>query len=141
MVTDHSGLYQGGIMITTYGYTALFVVNFLSFVVSAFLESGIQFNTNGIKQSEEKTSSFRKSLFDGIYWIMRDKCIQRLFWAQVFFTFALSPMAILIPVYAKTEQLGSAKLYSLLLSLIGIGGIIASVLIIFNRRSIKDWVG
>ncbi len=114
------------------GYGIVFAVNALSFVLSGLLEALMRLDGDQASPSEEMTLGNR-SLAGGLSWLLGDRRFRRLFATEALFVASIAPMALIIPAYAKAELGGTVQLYSLLLSVIGAGGITAALLVIPRR--------
>lgn len=124
-----------GIALTSFNHNVFFVVIIATFIISCLIETQIKIKPMNTHKAKSSThSSILSSAIDGIKWLVKDIKFLRLFLAEVIFTLCVVPMAIIIPAYAQIELNKPATFYTSLLSLIGVGGIIAAIISMLNKN-------
>lgn len=108
------------------GILGAFVINSISFFVSALLEIFIKY-TNNTNKSKDK--SILTPLKKGFSYIWKVRTLRIIIITVCITNFFLASFEVLIPLYVKNVIMGSSSYYSYLLSSFSIGGICISIIL------------
>jgi len=121
------GLGTGGILFRVLGAPVLFLVDGITYLVSAFTESFIKIPQKfpeRTKGTRELIAAFKKDTAEGFRYIWRNKGMRNLFFTATFLNFFLSPIMVLLPFYIEDHLLASPDWFGYFLAAIGGGGMI-----------------
>ena len=116
----------GGVLVATVGFRTAFIVNSITFLVSAWLVRGldrIPLNLN------KRTDGFWKEITGGMAAVRSSHVLMYLFALMAFFNLAIGIQFPLMFVFIKENLGGSATTTGWLFSAIGVGGILAGAIL------------
>ncbi|MEY7999275.1 MFS transporter [Clostridium sp. Mt-5] len=125
-----------GILMDDFGVLQCFLVNAFSFIPVIY--GVVKIKTKGNPVVKNKKSSLFKDLKDGIIYTMNKRIlVSTMFIMAIVCTFAFNSNVI-VPVFAKEVMNGSSKVYSLFLSLIGLGSLFGAMFMAGQGRRIRN---
>lgn len=114
-----------GMLMDSFGVFQCFLVNVFSFIPVIY--GIIKIRARGNPVIEKKGSGLFKDLKDGILYTINNRIlISTMFVLTIVCTFAFNSNVI-VPVFAREVMNGNSRVYSLLLSLIGLGSLIGAI--------------
>lgn len=113
------------------GIPGAFLFNGLSFFVSATLEANIKFNDIKRTYNHEK---FFKSMKDGMHYAYKNVILRNLLILSSIVNISLASYNILLPLYIKNILGASSILYSNVLTVEALGGIIVTILLLSTKE-------
>ncbi|MBU3175929.1 MFS transporter [Clostridium estertheticum] len=140
-ITKVVGPLMGGIMLAIpfIGVSGAFIINGLSFFISAAFELFINYKHIPCISSDSK--SIRNDMRDGFLYIFQNKSLKRLLIAASLANVFLASFTILTPLFISKILNRSVNYYSFTLTMEAIGGIfVGAILLIFkknNKASLK----
>jgi MFS family permease len=114
------------------GISAIFIINGVSFLISAFMEFFIKYSY--IQSNKEK--SYFKDFIEGFKYVRREALLIRLLIAVSLVNFFIAGYNVILPVFVNSLYKDST-IYSLALSSEALGGIIGAFLLSFSKDKSK----
>ncbi len=121
---------MGGILFRVLGAPMLFLVDGITYLVSAFSESFIKIPQKlpeRDKSSRELIRAFAGDTAEGFRYIWRRKGMRNLFFAATFLNFFLSPIMILLPFYIEDFLHATPDWFGFFLAAIGGGSMLGFI--------------
>ena len=117
----------GGVLIGAFGFTVNFFVESALYLVLALLI--IPMHTPYREQSRHRHASALADLKEGVRYVWQDKPILQLIVMSFIPNFLVQPCLYLLPVFAGAVLHRGPEIYGTLLSINGIGGLMAAIVI------------
>lgn len=116
------------------GIAGIFLLNGVSFLLSAWLELGIR----DVTPVQRKAAGFITDLIDGLKHLGSRRMILQLLGLAIVTNFFLGAFEVFSPVFARNQLGGGAELYALSLSFEAVGGIMAATWVIVRVNRLRE---
>jgi len=138
-VNGFSGAFIGGILISMFGYLWVFVVNAISFLLSAFFECFIKIPPLQKDTTDKKgETGILSDLKQGYQYILSDKALLILLFMVMVIHFFVGSIEIFMPVIANAISNDGAKNLGFFQTAFGVGTIIMAVILSIKNISGKE---
>lgn len=127
-----------GILIALISVKGLFIINSISFIISAIFNTYIKLDHLEVKK--EKMHCFIGEIKDGIKYCLSIKEIMYfMLIAGIIINFCTAPIELYIPIFSKKVLEGNSSIYGLLMAAIAVGGVLAAAMITSISKIIKKY--
>ena len=133
-----AGAFLGGIFISAFGYLWVFVVNAISFILSACLECFIQIPHMSKDVRKEELSGILEDMKQGYQYILSRRVLVVLLFMIMIIHFFVGSMEVFMPVIAHTVSKDGAKSLGFFQAAFGLGTIIMAVVLSIMSISGKE---
>lgn len=123
------------VLIPSLGISGLFLINGMSFIISAIIESFLSYNHEKVQVSE---SVFLSEMKSGFRYVNDAKKIKYLIVTILLVNIFYSSFTILLPVYIKQFLNQPSTFYSSSLLIKALGGILISIIVISSKKLRKE---
>ncbi|QAT62364.1 MFS transporter [Acidilutibacter cellobiosedens] len=128
-ISDILALTIGAILYDNFGIGIIFILNSISFIISAISEIFINIPKDNVKNEKTDLKIFMSDFKEGMNYIKGENLIFNLLFIMIFINFAFNPIFKIGLPYISTEVLsGNGMQYSMLRITIIISGIIGSII-------------
>ncbi len=124
-----AGAFLGGIFISVFGYLWVFVVNAVSFILSACLECFIRIPHTPKKARKEEISGIFEDMKQGYQYILSRRELVVLLFMVMIIHFFVGSIEVFMPVIAHTISEDGAKNLGFFQAAFGLGTIITAVVL------------
>jgi MFS family permease len=128
----------GGILFRVLGAPVLFLVDGITYLISAFTESFIQIPQKTSGKSEnfrELMKAFTADTKEGFRYIWQRKGMRNLFFTATFLNFFLSPIMVLLPFFIEDNLQATPDWFGYFLAAIGAGSMLGYII----AGALKVW--
>ena len=134
-----AGAFMGGILISMFGYLWVFVVNAISFLLSAFFECFIKIPPLQEDTTEKRgATGILSDLKQGYQYILSDKALLILLFMVMVIHFFVGSIEIFMPVIANAISDDGARNLGFFQTAFGVGTIIMAVILSIKNISGKE---
>lgn len=138
-ISTIAGAFIGGIFISIFGYLWVFVVNAISFLLSAFFECFIKIPPLQIDTTEKRgATGILSDLKQGYRYILSDKALLILLFMVMVIHFFVGSIEIFMPVIANAISDDGARSLGFFQTAFGVGTIIMAVILSIKNISGKE---
>ena len=138
-ISTIAGAFIGGIFISIFGYLWVFVVNAISFLLSAFFECFIEIPPLQIDTTEKRgATGILSDLKQGYRYILSDKALLILLFMVMVIHFFVGSIEIFMPVIANAISDDGARRLGFFQTAFGVGTIIMAVILSIKNISGKE---
>lgn len=126
----------GGLSVAYVGYTFVFIVNSLSFIISALFTIFLRLPGVTVKTIQE--TDYKKSIVEGYKYIFRRKRIIVIIAVVALVHFFVGSVQVIIPVLSEKLPGNGAENLGYLQTFFGLGVVVASLLLSIRKRKSRE---
>ncbi|WP_242292476.1 MFS transporter [Bacillus cereus group sp. BfR-BA-01441] len=117
------------------GIAFIFLINGLTFLISALCESFLKYN---FSKTKNKKDTYWSALKEGFHYTKKHKWLINLLIVSAIVNIFIAPYNVLLPLYLKRAYLDNIFLYSQSLTAEAIGGVLGGMMILFSKNKISN---
>ncbi|MBU0463907.1 MAG: MFS transporter [Proteobacteria bacterium] len=133
-----AGAFLGGIFISAFGYFWVFVINAVSFIVSAGFECFIHIPPKLECAQKEEQSGILEDMKQGYHYIFSNRVLVILLFMVMIIHFFVGSIEVFIPVIADVISRDGARTFGFFQAALGLGTIIMAIVLSIKSISGKE---
>ena len=133
-----AGAFLAGIFISAFGYLWVFIINAVSFIVSAGFECFIHIPSNPKSAQKEEQSGILEDMRQGYQYIFSNRVLVILLFMVMIIHFFVGSIEVFMPVIADAICRDGARTFGFFQAVLGLGTIIMAIVLSIKSISGKE---